>query len=57
MVERLLLEHLEDLERLLPVLGVDAVSESLGDGARPSLGVGTGVQPLLDVLEGSPWRP
>jgi len=45
------------LERLLPVLRADAVSEGLGDGARPRLGVRAGVQPLLDVLEGSPRRP
>ena len=44
------------LERLLPSLGVDAVGEGLGDSARPRLSVRAGVQPLLDVLEGSPGR-
>lgn len=45
------------LKRLLPILGGDTVGEGFGDGARPRLGFRAGVQPLLDVLEGSPQRP
>ena len=44
------------LERLLPVFGVDAISEGLGDGAGPRLGLGARVKPLLDVLDGAPPR-